>query len=76
MPFGCLLDDFWVSLGAFWMPFGALDAPGVYFCEFVNFNDFGNVSATKKSFNLDTKSLFLVTLWRSVFCCFFGCAIF
>ena len=67
--FGCVL-------GAFWMAFGPLDAPGVHFCEFVNFSDFGNVWATKKSSNLDTKSFLLVTFWWSVFCCVFGCAIF
>ena len=40
MPFGHNLE-------AFWMPLGVRDVPGLHFSEFVNVNDFGNVSATK-----------------------------
>ena len=72
MPFGCLLDSFWVSfgclLGAFWRP---LDVPGVHFGEFVNFNDFGNVSATEQPSNLDTILVFVASMVAVSFLSFF-----
>ena len=51
MVFGCHLDAIWMPFGyhldAFSMLFGTRDVPGVHFCEFVNFCDFGDVSAAK-----------------------------
>ena len=80
MPFGCLLDAFWLSLGcllgAFWMPFGILDVPGVHFGEFVNFNDFWNVTGVKSKFLFDTIWALSRTFRGSFFCQFFGCVIF
>ena len=49
MPFGCLLVAFWMPL-----PFASRDVPGINFREFVNFNDFWNVTGVKKSPHFDT----------------------
>ena len=73
MPFGSLLEAFWTPFGrlldAFWIP-GRLS----------NFNQFQGPKNTRKIFfwepHFDTILALLPSCWRSVFCCFFGCAIF
>ena len=65
MPFGCLLDTFW-------MPFGPQDVPGPHFGDFMNFRHFGNIPGAKKSPLFEAILVPRATFWRSVSCRFFG----
>ena len=80
IPVGSNLDAFWTLFGhlleAFWALFGCLLDPGTFQEPILIFNDFGNVSATKNSSNLETILILLTTCWRFVFCRFFWCVIF